>query len=61
MGTYNNYLDGEVDGLSHWDEAQTDRHGEMIRMAKPVIPYMVPTISFGAIWRIEYASRLMRA
>ncbi|WP_098744563.1 hypothetical protein [Paenibacillus sp. EZ-K15] len=47
-GTYNNYLDGEVDGLSHWDEAQTDRHGEMILHGKrPVIPYMVPTISFG--------------
>ena len=34
MGTYNNYLDGEVDGLSHWDEAQTDRHGEMILHGK---------------------------
>ncbi|MEX3616870.1 hypothetical protein [Paenibacillus glucanolyticus] len=47
-GTYNSYLDGEVDGRSHWDEAQMDRHGEMILHGdQPVIPYMVPTISFG--------------
>lgn len=47
-GTYNSYLDGEVDGETHWDEAQTDRHGEMILHGKkPVIPYMVPTVSFG--------------
>jgi hypothetical protein len=26
-GTYNSYLDGEVDGETHWDEAQTDRRG----------------------------------
>ncbi|WP_068619820.1 hypothetical protein [Paenibacillus tuaregi] len=47
-GTYNGYLDGEVDGETHWDEAQTDRYGEMILHGKePVIPYMVPTVSFG--------------
>lgn len=47
-GQYNSYLDGEVDGVAHWDEAQKDRHGEMILHGKkPVIPYMVPTISFG--------------
>jgi hypothetical protein len=47
-GTYNNYLDGEIDGATHWDEAQTDRQGNMILHGdKPVIPYMVPTISFG--------------
>ncbi|WP_211746112.1 hypothetical protein [Paenibacillus sp. Marseille-Q4541] len=46
-GTYNSYLDGEFDGITHWDEAQTDRNGEMILHGKePVIPYMVPTISF---------------
>lgn len=47
-GDYNRYLDGEVDGEPHWDEAQTDRSGKMIlHGTKPVIPYMVPTISFG--------------
>lgn len=47
-GQYNSYLDGEVDGVPHWDEAQKDRQGEMILHGKqPVIPYMVPTISFG--------------
>ncbi|MEK3780595.1 hypothetical protein [Paenibacillus sp. FSL R5-0810] len=47
-GKYNSYLDGQVDGEPHWDEAQTDRSGEMIlHGTKPVIPYMVPTISFG--------------
>lgn len=46
-GEYNDYLDGEVDGISHWDEAQMDRHQQMILHGnKPVIPYMVPTISF---------------
>ena len=48
LGQYNSYLDGEIDGVPHWDEAQKDRHGEMILHGKkPVIPYMVPTISFG--------------
>ncbi|RAW12846.1 hypothetical protein DC345_21405 [Paenibacillus taichungensis] len=47
-GTYNSYLDGEVDGATHWDEAQMDREGNMIlHGSEPVIPYMVPTISFG--------------
>lgn len=47
-GTYNSYLDGEVDGATHWDEAQMDREGKMIlHGSEPVIPYMVPTISFG--------------
>lgn len=26
-GNYTSYLDGEVYGETHWDEAQTDRHG----------------------------------
>ncbi|MFC4600963.1 hypothetical protein [Cohnella hongkongensis] len=47
-GTYNDYLDGKTDGRAHWDEAQTDRKGEMIVHGKKpvVIPYMVPTLSF---------------
>ncbi|MGF9696170.1 hypothetical protein [Paenibacillus sp. MABNR03] len=47
-GNYNSYLDGEVDGIPHWDEAQMDRHQQMILHGdQPVIPYMVPTLSFG--------------
>ncbi|MDO3412429.1 hypothetical protein QWJ34_21875 [Saccharibacillus sp. CPCC 101409] len=47
-GTYNDYLEGEIDGEKHWDEAQTDQYGEMIlHGSDPVIPYMVPTLSFG--------------
>ncbi|UVI27584.1 hypothetical protein [Paenibacillus spongiae] len=46
-GQYQNYLNGEVDGRSHWDEAQTDRNGErIIHGTTPDIPYMVPTISY---------------
>ena len=47
-GDYTSYLDGEVDGMPHWDEAQTDRHQQMILHGdQPIIPYMVPTLSFG--------------
>ncbi|PRA07781.1 MULTISPECIES: hypothetical protein [unclassified Paenibacillus] len=56
-GTYNDYLDGEVDGETHWDEAQMDRDGEMIVHGKePIIPYMVPTVSFG-----KYIAERIRA
>lgn len=44
-GHYLPYLNGEFDGESHWDEAQTDRFGNMI-LHSPNIPYMVPTLSF---------------
>jgi len=44
-GNYKSYLDGEVDGRSHWDEAQVDAKGKPILHGKDV-PYMVPTISF---------------
>lgn len=56
-GTYNDYLDGEIDGETHWDEAQMDRDGEMIVHGKePIIPYMVPTVSFG-----KYIAERIRA
>ena len=44
-GHYTEYLDGDFDGRSHWDEAQTDRFGNQI-LHSPRVPYMVPTISF---------------
>ena len=44
-GHYTDYLDGDFDGRSHWDEAQTDRNGNRI-LHSPLVPYMVPTISF---------------
>lgn len=46
-GHYTDYLDGEYDGVSHWDEGQTDRFGNMI-LHSPRVPYMVPTLSFTA-------------
>lgn len=62
MGTYNDYLDGEVDGETHWDEAQMDRDGEMIVHGKePVIPYMVPTVSFANILLNAYVQLLILA
>ena len=44
-GRYCDYLDGEYDGINHWDEAQTDRFGNMI-MHSHRVPYIVPTLSF---------------
>lgn len=44
-GHYIDYLDGDFDGEQHWDEAQTDRYGNMI-LHSPKVPYMVPTVSF---------------
>ncbi len=44
-GRYQDYLYGEYDGTSHWDEAQQDRFGNLIVHGKDV-PYMVPTVAF---------------
>ena len=44
-GRYIDYLSGEYDGTKHWDEAQTDRCGNIISHGVNV-PYMVPTVSF---------------
>lgn len=44
-GSYLDYLSGEYDGAEHWDEAQTDRCGNMILHGVDA-PYMVPTVSF---------------
>ncbi|RAP73789.1 hypothetical protein [Paenibacillus montanisoli] len=46
-GGYQHYLNGEVDGRQHWDEAQKNRRGEpIIHGTSADIPYMVPTIAY---------------
>ncbi|WP_309119415.1 DUF4350 domain-containing protein [Paenibacillus sp.] len=46
-GSYQDYLNGRVDGREHWDEAQMNRYGEtIIHGTSKDIPYMVPTIAF---------------
>ncbi len=44
-GDYLDYLNGKYDGIHHWDESQTDRHGNPI-LHGPDCPYMCPTITF---------------
>lgn len=44
-GQYQDYLDGQWDGRSHWDESQMDREGKPILHGVDV-PYLVPTIAF---------------
>lgn len=44
-GNYVDYLSGEYDGTSHWDEGQKDRYGNVISHGENT-PYMVPTVSF---------------
>ncbi len=44
-GGYTDYLYGEYDGINHWDEAQTDRYGNIIAHGVDT-PYMVPTVAF---------------
>ncbi|CAM4468571.1 hypothetical protein [Paenibacillus macerans] len=46
-GGYQDYLNGKVDGRSHWDEAQKYEDGEtIIHGTSADIPYMVPTIAY---------------
>jgi hypothetical protein len=46
-GQYQAYLNGEVDGRTHWDEAQTNRrYDHIIHGTSEDIPYMVPTLSY---------------
>lgn len=44
-GEYQDYLNGEWDGVNHWDESQTDRHGHPI-MHGVDVPYLCPTLPF---------------
>lgn len=45
-GHYEDYLDGEIDGVDHWDEGQRDGADREINHG-PRVPYMVPTFAFG--------------
>ena len=54
-GHYLPYLNGGFDGETHWDEAQTDRFGNMI-LHSPNVPYMVPTVSFA-----DYIAETLKA
>lgn len=46
-GGYQDYLNGQFDGRSHWDEAQTYQSGEtIIHGTSQDIPYMVPTVAY---------------
>ncbi len=45
-GDYQDYLDGEWDGVNHWDESQRDRRGEDI-MHGVRSPYICPGPAFG--------------
>lgn len=44
-GNYQDYLNGEWDGIDHWDEGQLDRHGKPIVHGVDV-PYLCRTLSF---------------
>ncbi len=44
-GAYQDYLYGKYDGINHWDEAQTDRCGNIILHGHDV-PYMCPSVQF---------------
>ncbi|MCR5042322.1 MAG: hypothetical protein K6C36_09535 [Clostridia bacterium] len=44
-GHYGDFLDGEYDGIDHWDSAQTDRDGNQI-LHSPNMPYLCPTVPF---------------
>lgn len=45
-GNYEDYLDGNWDGVNHWDECQIKRNQELILHGIRT-PYMVPTENFG--------------
>ena len=45
-GEYQDYLNGDWDGVSHWEEAQRDRSGAPI-LHGPDTPYLCPTEAFG--------------
>ena len=47
-GQYQDYLDGRFDGVNHTDEAQTDRHGNLISHGHGgTIYYMCPGTNYG--------------
>ncbi len=44
-GEYQDYLNGEIDGRDHWDEAQVEANGRKI-LHGATKPYMVPSVAF---------------
>lgn len=44
-GEYQDYLNGEWDGVDHWDESQLDRYGKPILHGVNV-PYLCPSLAF---------------
>ena len=46
-GDYQDFLDGKIDGRSHWDESQTAGDGSPI-LHGPTVPYMVPSVAFSS-------------
>ncbi|MBE5776720.1 MAG: hypothetical protein E7326_04380 [Clostridiales bacterium] len=44
-GNYQDFLDGEWDGVDHWDESQEDRFGKPIMHGERV-PYLCPSMAF---------------
>lgn len=44
-GEYQDYLNGEWDGVNHWDESQMDRSGQPILHGVNV-PYLCPSLAF---------------
>lgn len=45
-GHYKDYLDGDWDGIDHWEDSQKNPTGQ-IYFHGGGVPYMVPTVSFG--------------
>ncbi|MCF0234930.1 MAG: hypothetical protein HUK22_08145 [Thermoguttaceae bacterium] len=44
-GGYGEYLNGDFDGVEHWDDAQVRGDGERV-LHDPSTPYLVPTVAF---------------
>ncbi|WP_195575821.1 hypothetical protein [Paenibacillus sp. 1001270B_150601_E10] len=55
-GEYQPYLNGHVDGIEHWEEAQTRANGTRLIHETDDVPYMVPTVSFS-----EYITKRLMA
>jgi hypothetical protein len=45
-GEYQDYFSGKWDGVSHQDEAQTDKRGNLIQHG-PTVPYVAPSVTYG--------------
>ncbi|MHB8969401.1 MAG: hypothetical protein ACYC3X_20080 [Pirellulaceae bacterium] len=46
-GGYQDFLEGKIDGRTHWDESQTAADGSPI-LHGPTVPYMVPSVAFSS-------------